>query len=154
MAEQVTKGALEKMQKKLEELKSRRKKISKTIGEARDHGDIRENSAYHSAKEEQGLNEMRIKDMEARLESAIVVSDAEMAKKDKVVLGAMVKLKNMDTGEEFEYTLVSEIDSDVLENKISTDSPLGAAIIKCKKGAVVKVNAPRGLIKYKILEIK
>ena len=154
MAEQVTRSALEKMQKKLEELKSRRKKISKTIGEARDHGDIRENSAYHSAKEEQGLNEMRIKDMEARLESAIVVSEEKLAKKDKVVLGAVVKLKNMDTGEELEYTLVPEIDSDVLEGKISTDSPLGAAIIRRKKGAVVKVNAPRGLIKYKILEIK
>ena len=154
MSDQVTKKAYEKMQEKLAELKSRRAKISKTIGEAREHGDLRENSAYHAAKEEQGLNEMRVRELEEKVENAVVVAEKNLPKKDVVTLGSTFRIKEFDTGSEAEYTLVSEVDADVLENKISTDSPVGREAVNSKVGEVFEVEVPRGLIKYKIIEIK
>jgi transcription elongation factor GreA len=154
MGEQVTKKAFEKMKSKLKGLKGRRAKISKAIGEAREHGDLKENSAYHAAKEEQGLNEMRIRDLEARIASARVVSEQDLPKSDRVRLNSTVRIKALDTGDEMEFTIVPEIDADVLENKISTDSPIGGAVINCKKGEVVEVEVPRGEVKFKILEVK
>ncbi|MBU0672077.1 MAG: transcription elongation factor GreA [Candidatus Margulisbacteria bacterium] len=154
MIERMTREDQEKLKKKLEALKKKRPIISKAIGEARDHGDLKENSAYHAAKEEQGLNEMMIRDLEAKLDSAMIVAKAELSGGGGVSLGSIVRLKALDNGQEFEYTLVSEMDADVLENKISPQSPIGGAIIKQKKGAVVEVEVPRGLVKYKILEIK
>ncbi len=154
MTEKVTKKAYEKMKAKLKELKDKRPKISKTIGEAREHGDLKENSAYHAAKEEQGLNEMRIRDLEARVENAVVVSESDMPKSDVVRLNSTVKLKALDNGTEMEYTIVSEIDADVLEGRISTDSPIGGAVFGGKKGEVVEVDLPRGEVKFKIIEIR
>lgn len=154
MPEQVTRKAYEKMKAKLKELKGKRGNISKTIGEAREHGDIRENSAYHAAKEEQGLNEMRIRDLEGRISNAMIVSDKDLTKSDVVRLNSTFKVKALDSEDELEYTLVSEIDADVLENKISTDSPIGAAVLNGKKGETVEAELPRGLVKFKILDVK
>jgi transcription elongation factor GreA len=153
MAEQMTKEGYEKLKQKLEELKAKRPKISKAIGEAREHGDLRENSAYHAAKEEQGLNEMRIREMEAKIETAIIVDPSQMPKGDRVILGSTVKIKALDNGDEFEYTLVSASEADVLEKKISPESPIGEAILNQEKGSVVEVEIPRGLVKYRIMEI-
>ncbi len=152
MAEMMTREAHKKLQQKLEELKKRRAVISKTIGEAREHGDLRENSAYHTAKDEQGLNEMRIKELEAKLEHVTVVD--KMPEGEGVRLGSTVKLEMLDSERICEYTLVSAMEADVLENKISPDSPVGGALIGAKVGDVIEVEAPRGLVKYKILEIK
>ncbi|MFC1511343.1 transcription elongation factor GreA [Candidatus Margulisiibacteriota bacterium] len=154
MSEKMTKASYGKLKKKVEELKGRRAKISKTIGEARDHGDLKENSAYHSAKDEQGLNEMRIRDLEGRMENAVIVKISEMAKKNKVTLGSTVKIKDLDSEDELEYTVVDEIEADVLEGKLSIDSPIGEALIGAKKGEVLKVDVPAGKKKYKVLEIK
>ncbi|OGB90602.1 hypothetical protein A2625_03570 [candidate division WOR-1 bacterium RIFCSPHIGHO2_01_FULL_53_15] len=154
MTDYMTKENYDKIQEKLEALKKRRAVIAKTIGEAREHGDLKENSAYHAAKDEQGLNEMRIREFEAKLENATIVEKAEAAKSDVVTLGSLARLKALDTGKEVEYTLVSEEEADPLENKISTASPIGGAIVNEKAGAVVEVETPRGLVKYKILEIK
>ncbi len=153
MSEHLTKKSFEKLKKKLEELKKRRPVISKAIGEAREHGDLKENSAYHAAKEEQGLNEMRIRELEAKLGDVTIVDEKDLAKKDIVRLGSTVKIKAIKSGEEFEYTLVSAMEADILEGKISPDSPLGGELVKRKKGEVIEVEAPAGLIKYKILEI-
>lgn len=154
MSERVTKSALEKMKKTVEKLKGRRAKISKTIGEAREEGDLKENAGYHAAKEEQGLNEMRIKDLEARIDTAIVVSDKDLSKSDKVRLGSTVRVKALDTDDESEYMIVSEADADVMSGKISTGSPIGGAVFGGKKGQVVKAELPRGEVKFKIIEIK
>jgi transcription elongation factor GreA len=153
MADYVTPENYERMKEKLEELKARRGKISKTIGEAREHGDLRENSAYHAAKDEQGLNEARIRDLEAQIASATVVAAKDMPKTDAVTLGSKVKIKALDTGKESEYHIVPEIEADVLEDKISTDSPLGAALFGAKVGETVEFEAPRGVVKYKVLGI-
>ncbi|MFH1386775.1 MAG: transcription elongation factor GreA [bacterium] len=154
MAEQMTKENYEKLKEKLEELKKKRPIISKTIGEAREAGDLRENSAYHAAKEEQGMNEMRIKELEAKIENAKVVDKSELMTRGQVSLGSTVRIMALDTENESEYMLVSEMEADVLENKISTASPIGGAIINQKVGDVIEVELPRGLVKYKVLEIK
>lgn len=154
MAERVTKAALEKMKKQLKELTGKRSRISSTIGEAREHGDLKENSAYHSAKDEQGLNEMRIRDLEARIENAVLIDETDLPKDGKIRIGSTVRVKALDTGDEYEYAIVPEADADVLEGKISTDSPIGEAVISCKKGQVVDVELPRGEVKFKILDVK
>ena len=154
MEERVTKKAYEKMKEKLAELKSRRQKISKTIGEAREHGDLRENSAYHAAKDEQGLNEMRIRDLEAQLASSVIIDEEAATQSDIISLNTTFKVKALESEREYEYTLVPEIEADVLEYKISPSSPLGEAVINCRVGEVVEVEAPMGLIKYQIIAIK
>lgn len=154
MAEKMTKENYQKLAEKLTGMKKRRAVISKTIGEAREEGDLRENSGYHAAKEEQGLNEMRIRELEAKLENAVVVSGKELGSKDEVRLGSVVKIIALDTEEESAYTVVHESDADIFENKISTDSPIGGALFGQKKGAVVSVEIPRGQVKFKIIEIK
>ncbi|OGC11576.1 hypothetical protein A3K48_03610 [candidate division WOR-1 bacterium RIFOXYA12_FULL_52_29] len=153
MGELITKDNFEKLQQKLEELKKRRVKISKTIGEAREHGDLRENSAYHSAKDEQGLNEMRIRELEERIANATIVEKDQLPKGDGVNLGSTVKVKALDNGSEFEFTLVTDMEADPLESKISTDSPLGAAVFGHKVGDKVEVELPRGLVEYQILAL-
>ena len=155
MSEYMTKENYDKLQEKLEELKKRRAAISKTIGEAREHGDLRENSAYHAAKDEQGLNEMRIRDLEVKLHNATIVDKDALPKGDGVVrLGSTVTIQTLDTGEKYEYTIVSEMEADVLENKISTESPVGDALMNQKEGDVIEVEVPRGPVKYKIIEVK
>ena len=154
MGDQMTKENFEKIKEKLGELRKRRAVISKTIGEAREHGDLKENSAYHTAKDEQGLNEMRIRELEAKLESAEIVEKDDKAASDIVTLGSTVRIKALDTNQEFEYMIVSDEEADVLEDKISTESPIGGALINEKIGTVVEVEIPRGLVKYKILTIK
>jgi transcription elongation factor GreA len=154
MAELMTKKSFEKLEKKLETLKKKRTKISKTIGEAREEGDLKENAGYHAAKEEQGLNEMRIRELEGKLSRVTIVDEKDLPKRDRVTLGSIVKIKALKSGEEFEYTLVSAVEADILEYKISPDSPLGGELINRKPGETIDVEAPAGLIKYKILGIK
>ncbi|MBN3033841.1 MAG: transcription elongation factor GreA [Candidatus Saganbacteria bacterium] len=154
MAERMTQENYDKIGQKLAALKKRRAAISKTIGEAREHGDLRENSAYHTAKDEQGLNEMRIRELEAKLAGATIVDKSELAAAGCVTLGSTVRIKALDTGQEFEYAIVAEDEADVLEDKISTASPIGGAVVNEPVGAVVEAELPRGKVKFKVLEIK
>ncbi len=154
MGEYMTKESYDRLKEKLDELKKKRPRISKAIGEAREHGDLRENSAYHAAREEQGLNEARIRELEANLESVEITEEAKIPKKDSVALNSNVRIKAMDTGEEFEYKIVSDMEADIFQKMISNESPVGSALMYQKKGAMVEVEVPRGLVKYKILEIK
>ena len=145
--------AFEELKAKLAYLKGvKRKELSKTVGEARDGGDLKENSGYHEAKKDQGLNESRIRDLEEKLSSAIVF-DNKNQPKDRVGMGSKVRIKDVETGKEVEYTIVSEIEADIFEDKISNQSPLGGALFGSKVGEVVEVEAPRGMVKYKILKI-
>jgi len=143
----------EKLMKELERLKTgKRRELSKAIGKAREMGDISENAEYDAAKEAQGMNEKRIAELEEKLANAQVLDDSKMSK-DEVLIGATVKLKDMDEGEELEYTLVSEIESDFSEGKISVTSPIGAGLLGHKVGQVAKIQVPAGTLKYKILSI-
>jgi transcription elongation factor GreA len=151
----MTKENYKKLQERLDYLKGvRRQEISKAVGEAREGGDLRENSAYHAAKEEQGLNEMKIRDLEQQLASAVVTSSQPQEKGGKVRLGSTVKIVAQDTEDEFEYTIVHESEADIFENKISTESPIGGSLLGHVKGDVVEVEIPRGEVKFKIVGIR
>lgn len=153
MAEKMNRKTYEELEEKLKYLKGvKRKELAKAIGEAREHGDLKENSAYHEAKNDQGLNEAKIRDLEAKLRNAQIVEEKDI-KKDQVRLGLTVSLKEVKSGDEVTYKLVSESEADIFENKISADSPLGGALLGNKVNDVVEFEAPLGLMKYKILKI-
>lgn len=149
----LTPEGYEKLRKELEYLKNvKRKELSKAIGEARSHGDISENAEYDAAKEAQGLNEKKIAELNERLATAQIIDEENMSK-DEVLIGATVKLKDLASGEELEYTLVSEEEADYSQNKISVSSPVGSGLMNHKKGDTVDIKVPRGVLKYKILNI-
>ena len=140
----------------LEELKLlktvRRRELSREIGIARSHGDISENAEYDAAKEAQAFNEKKIVELEERLSRAQILDNTKIAK-DKALVGATVKLKDLDSGEELQYTLLSELEADFSRGKISITSPVGKALLGHKKGEVVEIKVPAGALKYKILKI-
>jgi len=149
----LTREGFEKLMQELEYLKKvRRKELSKAIGDARAHGDISENAEYDAAKEAQGLNEKKIAELETKLAQARILDQASMPK-DEVLIGATVKLKDMATDEELEYTFVAEEEADYTQNKISIASPVGKTLLGHKIGEVVEITIPAGALKYKILGI-
>ncbi|MDO8525243.1 MAG: transcription elongation factor GreA [Candidatus Omnitrophota bacterium] len=149
----LTPEGYEKLRKELEYMKTtKRRELSRAIGEARAHGDISENAEYDAAKEAQGLNEKRIAELDAKLATAQILDNSAISK-DEVLIGATVKLKDADSGEEFEYTIVSEEEADFDQNKISIQSPVGTGLMNHKKGDLVEIQVPRGVLKYKILKI-
>ena len=149
----LTAKGYEKLKNELDYLKKViRKKLSKEIAKARAHGDISENAEYEAAKEAQGLNEKKIAELEAKLSSAQILDDKDISKSE-VLLGATVKLKDLDSGEEVEYTLVSELEADFSQGKISVSSPVGNALLGHKKNQTVEIQTPGGILKYKILNI-
>ncbi len=149
----LTREGYEKLVKELNFLKNeKRRKLSKAIGEARAHGDISENAEYDAAKEAQGLNEKRIAEMEYKLAHGRII-DYENISKDEVLIGARVTVKDLDSQEVLEYTLVSEAEADYTEGKISVTSPVGAALLNHKKKEIVKIKVPAGVLKYEILDI-
>lgn len=143
----------EKLRKKLEFLKTtERRKLSKAVGEARAHGDISENAEYDAAKEAQGFNEKRIAELEAKLADAEILDDTNIPK-DEALIGATVKMKDVNSGEELQYTLVSELEADYSQGRISVASPIGKGLLGHKKNEIVEIEVPAGILKYKILKI-
>lgn len=143
----------EKLREELDHLKTvKRRELSKAIGEARAHGDISENAEYDAAKEAQGLNEKKIMELEGKLSRAKILED-EGIPTDEVLIGATVKLKDLETGEQIEYTLVAEEEADFSKNKISVTSPVGSGLLNHKENETVKIVIPAGTLRYKILKI-
>jgi len=150
----LSRKAYEEFKEKLKYLKTvKRRGIAKAIGEAREHGDLKENSAYHEAKKEQSLNEARIADLEEKLRNVRIIDDKNIPK-DRVAMGSTVKLKDLESKTQSGYTIVSELEADIFQNKISTASPLGSALLNGKKNDVVEIEVPRGIVRYKILDIE
>ncbi len=150
----LTKAGFEKLRAELERLKtSERFKISKAIGEARLQGDISENAEYDAAKDAQAHNEARIADLNQRLASVRIIEN-ENIPADKVYIGALVTLKDLETKEEFVYQMLSPEEADFEENKISIFSPLGKGLMGHAEGEKVEIKAPVGVLHYKILKIQ
>jgi transcription elongation factor GreA len=148
----LTREGHRKLMEELEHLKNvKRKQFSKAIGEARAQGDISENAEYDAAREAQGLNEKRIAELEQKLGSARILDDNISS--DEVLIGATVKLRDVDSGEEMEYTLVSQEEADYEQNKISVASPIGSQLLNHKVDDVVEITIPAGILKYQILKI-
>lgn len=139
------------------ELKERqqveRPRIIAAISEARSHGDLSENAEYHSAKEQQSLNEGRVAELESLIARAEVI-DVTKLSGDTVKFGATVKLVNEDTEEERVWQIVGDSEADAKAGRISISSPLARALIGKKAGTSVEVNTPKGAQSYEVLEVR
>ena len=149
----MTPAGAQKLRDELVRLKEERPKISRAIGVARDHGDLKENAEYHAAKEQQGLNEARIKDIEDKLSRAEVI-DASKFSGDRVRFGAVVLLTNLDTDEENTYQIVGADEADLKNGTISVSAPLARALIGKSTGDEVVVSLPGGTRRYEIGSIE
>jgi transcription elongation factor GreA len=150
----LTREGFHKLQKQLETLKStERRKIAKAIGEARAQGDISENAEYDAAKEAQAHNEVRVAELEAKLANVRIIEN-EKIPSDKVFIGAIVALEDLDSGEKMTYMLVSPEEASYEEKKISVFSPIGKGLLGHKAKETVELQVPAGTLKYKILSIK
>jgi len=130
-----------------------RPRIIQAITEARTHGDLSENAEYHAAKEQQGLNEARIAEIEEKIGRAEII-DVSKLSGDTVKFGAIVTLMDEDTEEEKSYQIVGEIESDVRAGRISISSPVARALIGKRVGESVEVSTPRGARSYEIIEVR
>jgi transcription elongation factor GreA len=131
----------------------RRREVADRIRVAREFGDIAENAEYDDAKNEQAMLEHKIAQLEERLSSARVINSRDVDL-SVVSIGAKVRLKDVDANQTVEYVIVGSAEANPSELKLSNESPVGKAIIGKKKGETVEVSAPRGSLKYKILDIK
>ncbi len=129
-----------------------RPRVSNEIAEARDKGDLSENAEYHAAKEEQSLLETKIAQLKNVVAKARVIDESQLDL-SKVLIHSIVKLKNVDNNMEFTYTLVADSESDVRNSKISVNSPIGKGLLGKKVGDFAEIQAPRGIMKFEILEI-
>ena len=150
----LTRQGYEKLKAELDHLTSKKRvEIAKALEHARAFGDLRENGEYESAKHAQALNEKRIADLGDKLMRAQIMDDDRIAK-DQALLGAKVTLEDLGGGGTVVYMLVSPEEADYKEDKISTTSPVGKALLGHKVGAEVQIKAPAGALKYKIIKIE
>ena len=150
----VTQEGYDKIVAEHDELVSvKRAEVAERIKEAISYGDISENAEYDSAKNEQAELEERIHELEEMLRKAKIVSEEEM-KGDKVNIGLKVTVKDTDTGDKEVFSIVGATESDPFSGKISTESPVGKALIGKKKGETVAIEIPDGIVNYKIMKIE
>ncbi len=150
----LTKDGLEKLEKELSHLRTvKRKEVAARIKQAISFGDITDNSEYEDAKNEQAFIEGRIITLEKLLRRARLLEKDDKSD-HSIGLGSLVKLKDLDSGEVFEYTMVSTAEADPSEKKISNESPVGKALIGHAAGDEVEIKAPVGLVRYKIEEVE
>jgi transcription elongation factor GreA len=147
----VTKQGLEKLKNELQELKTiKRKEIAKKIERAKEFGDLSENAEYSSAKEEQAFNEGRIIELEYILKNVTIIEET----KSNGIVKVGSKIKIQDNGNSKEYKIVGSEEADPSQGLISNESPIGKAFLGKKKGEMVEISVPKGVIKYKIMEIE
>jgi transcription elongation factor GreA len=148
----LTPEGLVKLELELDDLKSvKRKEVASRIKTAISYGDLKENSEYHAAKNDQSFMEGRIITIERMLKKAIVSNSVDIT---TVHVGSIVILNDVEFSEKLEYRIVGPSEADVPDNKISYESPLGSALMGKAIGDLINVNAPMGLITYELLEIK
>jgi len=149
----LTRERLVELEQELHKLKTKgRRSMAQKIADARGHGDLSENAEYDAAKEEQEHLEMRISRLEVTLSRAKLI-EAKDLPNDKVYILSRVRLKDLKTGDEFEYLLVSPEEANFELNKISLSSPIGKALLGKVKGESVEITVPAGILSYKILDI-
>ena len=150
----MTQEGFDKLEKELEKLKTEtRAEIAERKKVALGFGDLSENSEYDEAKNAQAENEDKIIELEKKLRLAKIIDESEIDTKT-VQVGNTVKVFDEEFDEEVEYTIVGSTEVDLAQNKISNESPLGAALLGKKKITVVEVQIPDGIARYKILSIK
>ena len=147
----LTQEGLDELKKELDELiKVRRPEVINALKDARAQGDLSENAEYDAARNEQAIVESRIKELEAMLEKAVIITKVDT---DVVSIGTKVTLEYVDDEEEEEYSIVGSSEADPFTNKISNESPIAKAIMGLKVGSIVSVDSPNGKYDVKILAI-
>ena len=149
----MTYAGLKKLEDELQDLKvNRRQEVAEKIREAREQGDLSENAEYDAAKDEQRDIELRIEEIEKILKNAEVIDEDDVTG-DKISVGCCVKILDVEFDDEMEFTIVGSTEANSLKGLISNESPLGIALLGRKKDEIVEVEAPAGMIQYKILDI-
>ncbi len=144
-----------RLRAELQELKAvARPRIIAAIAEARAHGDLKENAEYHAAREQQSFTEGRIAEIESKLARAQIIDVTALPASDKVVFGATVLLRDVESEEERRYQIVGEDEADLKEGKISLKSPIARALIGKSIDDVVDVQTPGGAKTYEIIEVQ
>ncbi|MCQ4325707.1 transcription elongation factor GreA [Stutzerimonas stutzeri] len=131
-----------------------RPQITQAIAEARELGDLKENAEYHAAREQQGMVEARIRDIEGRLQNAQVIDIASIPHTGKVIFGTTVDIANVETDEQVTYQIVGDDEADIKQGKLSVSSPIARALVGKEEGDVVAVKTPSGVIEYEIVEVR
>lgn len=151
----LTKKGAQSLKDELYELKNiKRPRVSEAIADARAHGDLKENAEYHAAREEQGLMEARIRDIESKLGHAQIIDISTMNANGKVIFGCTVELENIETEEIITYTIVGEDEADIKNNLISYASPFAKAFIGKEEGDIAEVRAPGGRTEFEIMNVR
>ena len=149
----MTQEGFDRLNAELEEMKGNgRQTISAAIAEAREKGDLSENAEYHAAKDEQGMLEMKINELEKALSNARVLDRSQLDTSSVTVL-SKVKIKNLKRGIEVTYQLVSEAEADLKDKKISVSSPIGKGLLGKAVGDIAEIQTPAGTMEFEILEI-
>ncbi|MCL1050938.1 transcription elongation factor GreA [Shewanella abyssi] len=145
----------ETLRAELEMLKfDRRPKIAQAIGEARELGDLKENAEYHAAREEQGLCEARVRDIEGKLSHAQVIDVTVMPNTGRVIFGTTVTILNVDTDEEVTYRIVGEDEANVKENLLSVSSPIARGLVGKSVDDEISITTPRGANDFEIIKVE
>ena len=149
----LTKDGEKKLQEELKSLKLERPKITKAIAEAREHGDLKENAEYHAAREQQGMVEAKIKDIEFKLSNSEIIDNKTTNKKNQIIFGCTVELLNINDNSKIMYQIVGDEEADLTKNKISFNSPIGQGLINKEIGDEITITVPNGELKFKVIDI-
>ncbi len=150
----MSKDGYEKLTKELEEMKNaKRAEIQEAIATARAFGDLKENAEYHAAREAQGLLEAKIRQLDDKLARTEIV-DSSNIPTDAIHFGAKVEVEDLDTGDIENYELVGAGDDDPINDKILVSSPFAQALLEHKVDDIVEVDAPAGVLRFKVLKIE
>lgn len=149
----MTKEGYKKKMEEIARLESvERPRISRAIAEARDKGDLSENSEYDAAKEAQGLLEMKIAQLKDLVAQSRIIDESNLNTEEVQILNR-VKIKNVANGMTMEYTIVADSEADIKEKKIGNSTPIAQGLLGHKRGEVVEIKVPAGLMKFEIVEI-
>lgn len=151
----ITPEGQKKLREELDFIKNvKRQEIIDAISEARAHGDLKENAEYHAAREEQGLNEARIRELEDVLSRSQVIEYLDLGVEDRVIFGSTVTINDLDSDETNTYQIVGESEANIEFNTISLTTPIAKALLKKEVGDVVEVETPGGIKEVEIVDIK
>ena len=150
----VTKAGIEQMRQELSRMKKvDRPAIVLAIATARALGDLKENAEYHAAKEQQGLLEAKISQLEDQVSRSQVIDLSTMTNDGRVVFGSTISLENQENEKKVQFTIVGQFEADLSQNKLSIISPMARAVIGKMLGDIVAVKTPAGLVEYEILSV-
>lgn len=151
----ITPEGQQRLRAELDQLKNvKRQEIIDAISEARAHGDLKENAEYHAAREEQGLNEARIRELEDVLGTSQVVEYKQMGVEDRVIFGSTVTIKDIENDEIKKYQIVGDAEADIENNTISFTTPMARALLKKELGEFIEVHTPGGEKEFEIINIE